>query len=129
MTDQSFPITPPRELRDQWRKEAPLYNGGYVPLYNGGYVQREDWFMGRAAQWGADQELLACGLLLDDGEHAASYGFHNGDSLHAARRPKPPSLKEQALEQLCEVNAMLQFHTTGGETSAIRRALEALPND
>jgi hypothetical protein len=46
-----------------------------------------------------------------------------------ARRPKAPSLKEQALEQLREVQAMLQFQTTGGETSAIRRALEALPDD
>jgi hypothetical protein len=48
---------------------------------------------------------------------------------NALARPKPPTLKEQALEQLRKVNAMLQFYTTGGETSAIRKALEALPND
>jgi arginine repressor len=38
-------------------------------------------------------------------------------------------LKEQALEQLRKVNAMLQFQTTGGETSAIRRALEQLNDE
>ena len=77
----------------------------------------------QAAQWGADQELEACaGCIAPADLDAAS-------RLRAIRRPKPPSLKEQALEQLCEVNAMLQFHTTGGETSVIRRALEALPND
>jgi hypothetical protein len=27
---------------------------------------------------------------LDDGEHAASYGCHNGSSLRAARRPQLP---------------------------------------
>ena len=55
------------------------------------------------------------------------------DDLAAAARarrptpqPKPPSLKEQALEQLRRVNAVLQFQATGGETSVIRRALEAL---
>ena len=45
------------------------------------------------------------------------------------RRPQPLSLKEQALEQLRKVNAMLQFQTTGGETSAIRRALEQLNDE
>ena len=95
-----------------------------------------------AAQWGADQrgavneaelqkardeELKACCLLLDDGEHAASYGCHNGSSLRAARRPKPLSLKEEAL-------TLLDQHEEGWRPSpkdwdTIRTAIEALPND
>jgi len=69
-------------------------------------------------------DLLAIADKLEREALAASK-----DDLLALSEPEPPSLKEQALEQLREVNAMLQFQTTGGETSAIRRALETLPND
>jgi hypothetical protein len=79
----------------------------------------------QAAQWGANQELEATLGLME------TLNIRGVDYIRNVRRPKPPapSLKQQALEQLREVNAMLQFQTTGGETSAIRRALEALPND
>jgi hypothetical protein len=73
------------------------------------------------AQEIADQELEACCEWLCEDSMPK-----NSNRLRNARRPKPPSLKEQAIAQLREVNAMLQFQTTGGETSAIRRALEAL---
>ena len=45
----------------------------------------------RAAQWGANQELEACC------EWFQSNGYHEflPDKLRAARRPKPPSLKEK----------------------------------
>ena len=79
----------------------------------------------KSAQWGADQELEACKQYMHDQDWFMCPTLRMSQ-LHNARRPKPPSLKEQALEQLREVNAMLQFQTTGGETSAIRRALEAL---
>jgi hypothetical protein len=42
-------------------------------------------------------------------------------------RPKPPSLKEQALLQLDTLNADLAMHGKGCDLSQIRRALEALP--
>jgi hypothetical protein len=113
MTKQQHPITPPPELRSKWFNEAPK-----TDLY--------DYIIEQAAQWGADQELEACCEWF-----RSTFGGHASwvDELRATRRLKPPSLKEQALNQLREVNAMLQFQTTGGETSAIRRALEALPND
>ena len=79
----------------------------------------------RLVQHGADQELEACCLLLDNGEHAASYGCHDSTSLRAARRPKPPSLKEQALAVLDDCADRLD----GAHENTIRRALEALPND
>jgi hypothetical protein len=70
----------------------------------------------RAAQWGADQELEACC------EWTAIVG--GADALRAARRPKPPSLKEQAL-------ALVEQHEEGWRPSpkdwdTIRDALEAL---
>jgi hypothetical protein len=82
-----------------------------------------------AYQAGADQELEAGMEWFRRFYKGESWMLRDLNSFKTARRPKPPSLKEQALEQLREVNAMLQFQTTGGETSAIRRAIEALPND
>jgi len=41
---------------------------------------------------------------------------------HIATRPNPPSLKEQALKQLVDLERV-----STGDYSAIRRALEALP--
>jgi hypothetical protein len=70
----------------------------------------------RAAQWGADQELEACC------EWTQGYA-ECGDSLRAVRRPKPPSLKEQALEIL----QRLSKYQEDSDWDTIRRALEALP--
>ena len=104
MTNQ-HPITPPPELVAKWASSMC------------GYYE--------AARWGADQELEACCEWLDTEKILTKDGGYIR-KLRAARRPKPPSLKEQALEQLRRVNAVLQFQTTGGETSVIRRALESL---
>ena len=77
------------------------------------------------AQQIADQELEACcELLKADGYKGKAIDLRN------ARRPKPPSLKEQAL-------AVLHAVTTGAndtreqhqDLDTIRKALEALPND
>ena len=79
-----------------------------------------------AAQWGADQELEACCKTLED-------IWDNKDlvtlsdvlrGLRAARRPKPPSLKEEALEQL---RSLQQCGAGHRDIDKIRRALEALP--
>jgi hypothetical protein len=50
----------------------------------------------QAAQWGANQELEACCEWLERND---SYP-QDHLQLRAARRPEPPSLKEQALEAL-----------------------------
>jgi hypothetical protein len=71
----------------------------------------------RAAQWGADTELEACC------EWTQGYA-ECGDSLRAARRPKPPSLKQQALEVF---EALIHGDASGLDVGVIRRALEALP--
>jgi hypothetical protein len=112
-------LTPPPELVEQWRKEAPRFRDGGIA--------REDWLMHRAAQWGADQELEACCEWLSD-ETLCESNTHR--KLRAARRPKPPSLKEQALEALEAHFAALQAGEPTYRPSykdVIRRALEALP--
>ena len=72
-----------------------------------------------AAQWGADQELEACCHLL------RLQGFDVVNNLRAARRPKPPSLKEQALELVNRSKSAMSVLTIS-EAEIIRRALEAL---
>ena len=77
--------------------------------------------------WGADQELEACcEWLVRDWTD-----IETADKLRAARRPKPPSLKEQALAALQEAAYMADDSPPQGicsdQIDTIRRALEALP--
>jgi hypothetical protein len=101
MTDPK--LTPPPELVEQWMQ-----------------VHSTKYDLARqAARWGADQELEACiGLLVQ------SEGNDAREFLRAARRSKPPSLKEQALDELVAAERLYP-----ADWSTIRRALEALPND
>jgi hypothetical protein len=112
MTDH--PMTPPPELVQQWWEESNYQQ------YTGS--EAEEYVVSMAAQWGADQELEACcGLLVQQ-------GFDLVDYLRAARRPKPPSLKEQALAVLEEepedAKELIVFDVD--QVKIIRRALEAL---
>jgi hypothetical protein len=108
MTNQ-HPITPPPELIEQWMQV-------HTTKYD---LARQ------AAQWGADQELDACCVWT-----AANFGELPGQNLHLYRRPKPPSLKEQALEALKHApgpdypNPITLL--TADEHALIRRALEQL---
>jgi ABC-type thiamine transport system ATPase subunit len=82
----------------------------------------------QAYQAGADQELEACvqwvsiQLNCTDQEHLVPH-------LRAARRPKPPSLKEQALAALDDAIMRGDCITISDALPTLRRALEALPND
>ena len=106
------PITPPPELVSEWTR-----NRGYSCS-----SELWDYLATQAARWGADQELEACCKWL-----YSLCLIRGADELRAARRPKPPSLKEQALLQLDTLNADLAMHGKGCDLSQIRRALEALP--
>jgi hypothetical protein len=75
----------------------------------------------QAACWGADQELEACIEWLD--HYVPRYAEWSAN-FRAARRPKPPSLKKQALDELTSAERLYP-----ADWSTIRRALEALPND
>jgi hypothetical protein len=106
------PITPPPELVEEWANDS-------VPI-NANAIGR-DWeraFATRAAQWGADQELEACI------EWIPKLTPWDADKLRAARRPKPPSLKEQALNAH---NRMMAGEETQDDWAIVRRALEDLP--
>jgi hypothetical protein len=89
----------------------------------------EQFIATRFAQWGADQELDACCEWLTCGGLLPRLPALT-ESLRAARRPKPPSLKEQALEQLDGIATAFRI-THGGDIvcDKILAALEALPND
>jgi hypothetical protein len=113
------PITPPPDLAAKWVSE--IYGNPAIPLHPITLCLVE-----RAAQWGADQELEACcQYISNEGEWFAVPG-HRLAELRAARRPKPPSLKEQALLQLDTLKADLALHGRGCDLSQIRRALEQL---
>ena len=111
MTDQQqqhHPITPPPELVVQWIEED---EGGP------GMARR---IATRSSQWGADQELEACC------EWIPKATPWDAEQLRAARRPKPPSLKEQALAALERYEAEDWCEEMTFDSSVIRRALEQL---
>jgi hypothetical protein len=86
--------------------------------------QNVDVVLCEAFQAGSDQELEACceWFLLE--------GWHpdHPNKLRAARRPKPPSLKEQALMALEDGDIGPGASLTPVEVCIIRRALESLPS-
>ena len=105
------PITPPRELVREWYGSEDCPDGANA-LAN--------YLCTQAAQWGADQELEACVKWIED------CGYHPSvsEDFRDARRPKPPSLKKQALKALTAIEG--DFNTVGDRADTIRRALEAL---
>ena len=104
------PITPPPELVQQWRSKWMASNCDRDSYQN---------IATQAARWGADQELEACceWLLVNSWKTLDS-------RLRAARRPKPPSLKEQALNELSR--SCVHGYLKQEAADIILRALEAL---
>ena len=110
------PITPPPELVKKIFGDALRGSDGQhdyeLRLIHAAYAA------------GADHELKACcDLLLQEGawpwpEEVAR--------LRAARRPKPPSLKEQAQVELDRLVALISTEGALAMAEPIRRALEAL---
>jgi hypothetical protein len=108
MTKQ-HPITPPPELM-----QALLHG-----FHNGENLEAT---LARAFQAGADQELEACCAAV-----RPVYGKLKADWLRSVRRPKPPSLKEQALDAY----SALRYGPDGDRNevqdwNTVRRALEQL---
>ena len=109
MTDQ-HPINPPPELVQQWVDDfAPL---GMLPLV----IQ--------AARWGADTELEACCEWFQEFYKTESWVDLDLKTFRTARRPKPPSLKKQALSEVAA--AVAGGNITPERGAKIRLALEQL---
>jgi hypothetical protein len=111
------PITPPPKLIQKWSEQFEAGRSLYAMF--------EDIY--RA---GADAELEACCMEIIDGEgrfyiDETSDRVRLTEDLWTTRRPKPPSLKELALEAL---DRMDQF-PTADDQHTIRRALEQLPDN
>ena len=87
---QEHPITPPPELVQQWADEA--WKG-----WRGNGIYEQD-IAHQAARWGADQELEACVNYVDN-----TISGNKARALRAARRPKPPSLKETLLARVARI--------------------------
>lgn len=108
------PIKPPPELVRKWIED---WAGAQLkgPVSDAHLVVAD-----QAARWGADQRLHAVLTWL-------RVNCYNGlaDDLLAAMRPKPPSLKEQALEAFEE----LIHGVNNVDVAIIRRALNELPNE
>jgi len=110
---RSSDITPPPELVQQWVKRFEC-GEGLQPLF---YSIFQD---------GANQELEACcEWFVRDWTDVET-----ADTLRAARRPKPPSLKEQALEALASAPGpeypSVMTVLNADQHVLIRRALEQL---
>lgn len=109
----NHPITPPRDLIERIVDESETCNE----------------MIQRAYAAGADQELEACCEYISQVGQWFAAPEYRVSELRTARRPKPPSLKEQALARtdailndpnralLVEVQETLELN---------RRALEAL---
>jgi hypothetical protein len=116
----THPITPPPELVEQWVCD---YYGHPI---RGELAGVENAIASRAAQWGADQELEACcewfQVRINEGWNACHL-----EDLRTARRPKPPSLKEQALESVKRFEKSGEFFSDQmRELEFIRKALETI---
>ena len=121
MTDS---ITPPRELMKQWASEKSYDERDWLYEFH---------IATGAAQWGADQELIACGNYL---KQCAAWEEEDVIEFYNYRRPKPPTLKELKEQALA---AAARFYAKGHEDcteqevrddyDALCRALGALPND
>jgi hypothetical protein len=121
MTDTQHPITPPTELVQLWRAAASNVPATLATPTDSrrDYI---DFIATQAARWAADQELDAC---------CAEISWLDSTSvarkLRDRRRPKPTSLKEQALKALKRqaVRSVPSFIATE-DFDTIRRALEQL---
>lgn len=119
MTNQQHPITPPPELAEKWLESTR--SNDCIGAYPQDYEQQ---IAIQAARWGADQELDACC------KWASQFNYDDyryQDELQSLRRPKPPSLKAQALGALYAIaigaDDTREFHQ---DIETIKTALEQL---
>ena len=114
LCSNQHPMVPPSELLKQWEDDW--------------FEEREhaDVLLIQAFQAGADQELEACCEEMKSLPNPLGipFGEMASNALRAARRPKPPSLKEQALDEL--KTSFDRGYLKKEAADTIRRALEQI---
>ena len=118
MTNQHL-IIPPPELVQEWLCSDDYLWGPLEQKSMTITTNRLQNVAAQAAQWGADAELNYC---CDELSFWGSKGM--AERLRSDRRPKPPSLKEQAL--LVIDTAVADDRLSADVANIVRRALEAL---
>ena len=112
--DRQIRSSVPEAEVEQWGHDCPVD-------YNPDHWGCEQYIASSAADW----ELEACcEWFVGDWTDVET-----ADRLRAARRPKPPSLKEQALTALKRYEAEEWCEEMTFDSEIIRRAIEALPDD
>jgi len=97
------PVKVPAELFTEWLSEALLQHDAKSGAVDAMVADK-------AAQWAADQELDA--VMAELKALNLPEGYAN--RLRAARRPKPPSLAEQGMEVVRELEALEVFADLDG---------------
>ena len=98
----------------EWSCDCPLTD----PL------NRELYVATLAARWSADQELEACCEWI---YKLMDRGLEWSMDLRTARRPKPPSLKEQSIALIDKIQGNKEMWDIR-DLDVIRQALESLPD-
>jgi hypothetical protein len=114
----NHPINPPQELVQQWLCSDDYLWGPLEQTSITITTNRLNNVATQAARWGSDQELEACCKWLP------KLPPWSADDLRRHRRPKPPSLKEQALAVI--ENSAICDHLSPEHAAILRRALEQL---
>lgn len=116
---QEHPITPSTELVKQWL-------GTYFSTTITREVSDVELTLAtQAARWGADQELEECLQWFSAFYCMETWMQKDLKKFHTARRPKPPNLKEQALNELSR--SCVHGYLKQEAADIILRALEELP--
>jgi hypothetical protein len=115
---QEHLITPSPKLVEQWLNE---WHNAKVK-----HTSDLDYIAIQAANWGSNQELEACCEWVSENVYL-NHPFSSHD-LRAARRPKPPSLKAQALALIDECTDPHGDYLDNNALAIIRRAIESLPD-
>ena len=128
------PITPPPELVQQWiptgwNCSPNTFTTLLMRIADNAALWSHDHCRSKIKA-ATDQELEACCEWVE-----ANISTPEAAELRAARRPKPPSLKEQALADMdsmsiepCLINGIDTNALVRAKYDNIRRALEQLPD-
>jgi hypothetical protein len=132
MTEQQqHPSSPSQELRKQWMDEV---RGTYYPDFQHLIDRATRWAWDQREpeiQAAADAELEACCEWFAGARNHGignNYGKFISTKIRAARRPKPPSLKEQALGLFKHRELHRDMVFNPQDVNTILHALEALPD-